>query len=472
VTFDPFRTMAFERVRSGWAAILLLSSGVHCGTTPSGKPPESPHALAAELAADEALDSSRVGGEEAWDDGESEAEEDGERRLTPQLGGGGVAPEINAHWLRSGRPFEDTLRGDWDTPSALMVVYNSTWKRALGRLLSIAHRDLPVYVLATPKDASSREFARWLRGMPFAGLVSIDLDTPWIRDYGPLEVVRPRGISWLDLSYAPDDRPYDDAVPTLLGEVFETSNEREQLPLDGGGIISSGAGLCGITEASFRALGVDMSDPDAVERFLEMVGCRTLALLPELPSESTGHVDMVAQFLSPDLVAIAVPAKDSPPAVRAALARARESLELAAEAHGARLTFVELPIESREDHFYSYVNGLRTPSHYFVPSYSNVSRKLEREVQRRLSAALEGVTVVGVDSDEMIESGGAIHCVTLGLKQHLVPRPLDEQPPQLSWRAPKGRLALRGRAMSHNRGDAALRSPSSALLQSVPRFVR
>jgi agmatine/peptidylarginine deiminase len=471
--------MAIESVRPGWAAILLLACGVHCAVKPSGKPPEAARAPAAELSAAEALESFRGEGEsdDELDDGDIEAEEDetaddAERGFMHRQPPGGVTPQVTAHWLRAGRPFEDTLRGDWDTPSALMVVYNSTWKRALGRLLSIAHRDLPVYVLATPKDAGSREFGRWLRSMPFAGLVSIDLDTPWIRDYGPLEVVRPRGISWLDLSYAPDDRPYDDAVPTLLGEVFQTSNEREQLPLDGGGIISSGTGLCGITEASFRALGVDTTDPDAVERFLEMVGCRTLALLPELPSESTGHVDMVAQFLSPDLVAIAVPSKDSPLQVRGALARARESLELAAEAHGVRLSFVELPIESREDRFYSYVNGLRTPSHYFVPSYSNLSRKLEREVQRRLSAALAGVTVVGVDSDEMIESGGAIHCVTLGLKQHLVPRPLEEQPPELSWRAPEGWLALGGRAVSHDRGGSSLHSSSRALLQSVPRSAR
>ncbi len=338
--------------------------------------------------------------------------------------------------MSAGRPFVDSLRGDWDTPSALLVVYNSTWKRPLRRLLSIAHTDLPVYVLATPKDARSREFLRWLRGMPFAGLVSIDLDTPWIRDYGPLEVVRARGISWLDLSYAPDDRPYDDAVPTLLAEVFETSNQREQFPLDGGGIISSGEGLCGITEASFRALGVDSTDPDRVEGFLETVGCRTLALLPELPSESTGHVDMVAQFLAPDKVAIAVPTRGSSVLVRRALERARMALELAAEAHGQTLSFVELPVESRDDRYYSYVNGLRTPSHYFVPSYSNVSRKLEREVHRRLSEALVGVTVVGVDSDEMIESGGAIHCVTLGLKQHLVPRPPEEQRRELSWKMP------------------------------------
>jgi agmatine deiminase len=420
--------MLCERVGPGWAATLALAGGLHCAAASVGSPatrsPE-PRATGGVLAPRFAIEAPPA-------------------LLEPDPSPVERKPVVNGYWLSAGRFFEDTLRGDWDTPSALMVVYNSTWKRALGRLLSIAHADLPVYVLATPKDARSREFERWLRRVPFAGLVSIDLDTPWIRDYGPLEVVRPRGISWLDLSYAPDDRPFDDAVPTLLGEVFQTINQREQFPLDGGGIISSGAGLCGITEATFRAVGVDTDDPEAVQSFLETVGCRTLALLPELPSESTGHVDMVAQFLTPDKVAIAVPTEDSSAIVRVALARARRALELAAEAHGQTLTFVELPIEIREERYYSYVNGLRTPSHYFVPSYSNVDRKLEREAHRRLSEALHGVNVVGVDSDEMIESGGAIHCVTLGLKQHLVPRPSDELPHQLSWRAPDGRLSRLG----------------------------
>jgi agmatine deiminase len=424
--------MFFERLGPSWAAALALVGSIHCGGASTTSRPFALRPGERDVVPEIVLSSAAAS---AW------PEDDDAVPPLPELGME-RRPQVTTHWLSSGREFADTLRGDWDTPSALMVVYNSTWKRALGRLLSIAHADLPVYVLATPRDARSREFTRWLRRVPFAGLVSIELDTPWIRDYGPLEVVRPRGISWLDLTYAPDDRPLDDAVPSLLGEVFEASNQREQLPLDGGGIISSGAGLCGITEASFLPLGVDTSDPEQVERFLETVGCRTLALLPELPSESTGHVDMVAQFLAPDKVAIAVPTEKSPREVRVALHRARRALELAAAAHGQSLSFVELPIESHRAKYYSYVNGLRTPSHYFVPSYSNVSRKLEREVRRRLSEALDGVEVVGVDSDEMIESGGAIHCVTLGLKHHLVPRPLDERPPALSWRARETRLAL------------------------------
>lgn len=349
--------------------------------------------------------------------------------------------QVSEFWLSAGRRFDDTLRGDWETSSALLVVYNSYWRVPLERLLAFAHDDLPVYVLATPKEARSRDFKAWLQSLPFAGLVSIDLDTPWIRDYGPLEVQRSRGIAWLDLIYSPDERPRDDAVPTLLGEVFATPHEQEQFQLDGGGIISNGEGLCGITEATLRVVGLDTSDPDRVEVFLKTVGCRTLARLPELPTESTGHVDMVAQFLSPTVVAIAVPTEDSSEPIRAALERARHALTQAAAVEGRELTFVELPLVNEDDRFYSYVNGLRTPSHYFVPSYSKVRPALQAEVHRRLRRALTGITLVDVDSDEMIESGGAIHCVTLGLKSSLAPQLLA---PAASVRfTPRSRLARR-----------------------------
>jgi len=121
-------------------------------------------------------------------------------------------------------------------------------------------------------------------------------------------------------------------------------------------------------------------------------------------------------------VAIAAPTADSPPDVAEALLGARQSLAQAAEADGSKLEFVELPMVNHEDLYFSYVNGLRTPGHYFVPSYSQVDPALEALAHARLAGALAGVQVVGVDSDEMIENGGAIHCVTLGLKHPLHPR--------------------------------------------------
>jgi agmatine/peptidylarginine deiminase len=421
--------------RAAWSALLILGTAFGCAGALRNP---SSSAAGVELSIPRAPEAAPAPAEERLPD----------TNFTE--GRAAAAPEVahsGAHWLDARRPFTDTLRGDWDTSSALLVVYNQVWQSPLQRLLVYAHDDVPVYVLATPKDARSAAFRHWFAGVPFAGLVSIALDTPWIRDYGPLEVQSQGGISWLDLVYAPNDRPRDDAVPALLGEVFETPHRAEQFHLEGGGIISNGEGLCGITESSLKELDLD-ADADRWDTFLQTVGCRTLARLPQLPSEATGHVDMLALFLSPGQVAIAVPTADSPPEVREALYQAREALYQAGQAHGRELEFVELPLVNQEELYYSYVNGLRTPSHYFVPSYSFVSPALEGEAHARLQRALPSVSVVGVDSDEMIESGGAIHCVTLGLKYPLSPR--AHRPPGRAIRAPKG--APSGRHVGVGRG--------------------
>jgi len=409
----PLRTASRSPLPWGscWALSLLAACLLHCGTgapassalrAPSAVSPVEQAALAPlSVAVAHRISSTAVG-------------------TAP-----GVAIPIgtSVHYLGTQRALEGTLRGDWDTSAALLVVYNRNWQAAIQRLLAFAHDDLPVYVLATPRDARSAVFHRWFARVPFAGLVSMALDTPWIRDYGPIEVQSKGEISWLDMIYAPEDRPQDDAMPTLLGEVFDVPRQAEpQFHLEGGGIISNGEGLCGITEASLQDLGFAGAREDRWENFLETIGCRTLARLPQLPAEATGHVDMVAQFLSPTQVAIAAPTADSPPDVAEALLGARQSLAQAAEADGSKLEFVELPMVNHEDLYFSYVNGLRTPGHYFVPSYSQVDPALEALAHARLAGALAGVQVVGVDSDEMIENGGAIHCVTLGLKHPLHPR--------------------------------------------------
>ena len=47
-------------------------------------------------------------------------------------------------------------------------------------------------------------------------VLDLDVDTPWIRDYGPLQLEHDSGeITWLDTRYA-RDRPVDDQMPEWL----------------------------------------------------------------------------------------------------------------------------------------------------------------------------------------------------------------------------------------------------------------
>jgi agmatine deiminase len=240
-------------------------------------------------------------------------------------------------------------------------------------------------------------------------------DSPWVRDYGPVQIEVGGDPVWLDFAYR-GERGLDDGIPALLAEHLRIKLERYNVVLEGGALIGNGRGLCAMTEESLAETGVNPAEPEAVDWLLDRLGCRALALLPKLPGELTGHADMLAQFLAPDLVAVAEIDAAAAPAEARALELSVAALRAAAVQLGQPLEVLRLPMPFEGETFYSYVNGTPLRGYFLVPSYSQVSEEVEAEVYRRLDAALPHLELVPVPSDIMIGLGGAVHCMTLGLR--------------------------------------------------------
>lgn len=304
------------------------------------------------------------------------------------------------------------LPGDWEAPDTLLVAHDSEWPEPLAAIIAAAKQDAQVFVVASPAELADPTYMTWLSSHGAEVLVA-DHDTPWIRDYGPMSVVDSEGMfHWLDFRYS-DERPLDDFSPAEVADRLGVELERQAEWLDGGALIGSGTGLCAITDTSLGTLGIDEDDEEQLERFLGAVGCDVLAVVPSLPDEETGHVDLIAQFLSEDVVAVAQDVSAQGP-VADALETAVETLEGAARAHGHPLRIVRVPLAVRGDVFYSYVNVMRLRSQLLVPQFVAVS-ELERDAYETFRAELPGVRITPIAADAMALRGGAIHCVTLGL---------------------------------------------------------
>ena len=87
-------------------------------------------------------------------------------------------------------------RGDWEPAEAFVLAYSSHWSKALTRVATELAREAPVFVLVGPED-SAESVARWWRadGLERVQLVWMRLDSPWVRDYGPLQVYTSQGGS-------------------------------------------------------------------------------------------------------------------------------------------------------------------------------------------------------------------------------------------------------------------------------------
>ena len=250
-------------------------------------------------------------------------------------------------------------RGDWEPIDLLVLVHNPEWERALRFMVERARTRVPVQVLMPVEQQSTSEFRAWSKTR-CVGLSEVKLNTPWIRDYGPLQVFDGSAVTWLDYAYYPDRR-LDDGLPGGLGDLFQVPVQSEIPHVDGGGLVSNGRGLCAMTDTSLADAGMHLQSHTELERFVAEMGCNGLAVLPSLPEEQTGHADVIAQFLAPDVVAVADMSGDGEAAAQNAelLDLAVGALRRTANALGQPLRVVRVPMHASGAVFYSYLNVVR-----------------------------------------------------------------------------------------------------------------
>lgn len=312
------------------------------------------------------------------------------------------------------RPLDRVLRGDFEPPDTLVVAYEEDWVDSLEQIVAAAQGQANVLLLAAPAQKGAWRFRR-LAAKPHVEVLTNALDSPWVRDYGPLQTYEfSAGPLWLDFNYA-WDRPLDDKVPGALSHLFNARVEAPSFELDGGAVVSNGNGLCAVTRTSMIDAGFTDPVADDLETFLASLGCHSTAILPTIPDESTGHADVVAQFLTPDLAMVAWLDPTENAAISLALDQSAETIETAAELGDYPLQIVRIPIRTSGDTFFSYVNSTRLRSRLLVPRFNEMPEELEQGAYATLETALPDVAVVAIDADVMVHLGGAIHCVTLGL---------------------------------------------------------
>lgn len=312
---------------------------------------------------------------------------------------------------------EHRLRADFAPSESVLAVFTWSWPGSMAPLLRSLAAHTRVRLLVEEGNSIPR-VRRWIAGLGHTTADRIEVlpflvDSPWVRDYGPLQVVdRDGAVTWLDSSYP--ERPIDDAVPQTLSALWGTPAIPVTWSLDGGALASRGDGLCVSTWDYFVEHGLPLRASKAAEQMMEQIGCRSLMLLRALPDEPTHHVDLFVQFLSPHQVAVARTDADLWPEAAAILDDAADAL--ADRRWG--LEVVRVPITFELDgQVNSHVNGLRLPDAFLMPIYLRKPSPAALEAERILGEAMPGVQIVRVPAAQMGELGGGLHCATLGLAE-------------------------------------------------------
>lgn len=251
--------------------------------------------------------------------------------------------------------------------------------------------------------------------------VELPHDTMWARDYGPIIVNSKAGHpividAGYDLSREKDDR-----VPRELARLLSLRVVSMPLRLDGGNLLSNGDGLAITTSRLFDENAFDESafgetDYEPMRAVLRRsYGLKRVAVLEPLADEPTGHVDMFATFTSQNTVVVGQYDPEIDPDNAEILDRNARRLSALQTAKGP-LQVVRIPMPSNEDGVWrTYTNVIYANSVLLVPTYAEVDQPQRTQALHTYAKLLPQWKVVGIDASRIIESSGALHCMTMNL---------------------------------------------------------
>ncbi len=277
-------------------------------------------------------------------------------------------------------------------------------------------------------------------------VVEISNDDSWIRDCGATFVKNDQGglraIDWtfnswgglVDGLYFPWDK--DDKVAQKMSEIERVDRYRlDDFVLEGGSIHVDGEGTLITTEECLLSAGRNpqLSKEQIEEILKENLNLKKIIWLKRgiYLDETNGHVDNIANFVKPGLVALAWTDDKNDPQYEISKENL-DILESTTDARGRKIQVAKLvlpkpvTITSTESEGVDAINGSqpRTEGERLAASYVNYytanggiifplfGDPADKIAGQTLENLYPNRKVVGVSAREILLGGGNIHCIT------------------------------------------------------------
>jgi agmatine deiminase len=283
-------------------------------------------------------------------------------------------------------------------------------------------------------NVSDDDFAERVRSLLRRGGVNLEAvrfhlnptDDAWVRDHGPLYVVRYRdgrreraindwGYNAWGNKYPPYDN--DDVVPSRIAEEAGEPLFKPGIVMEGGSLDVNGRGTLITTESCLLNPNRNPHlNREQIEGYLrDYLGVSNILWLGDgiAGDDTDGHVDDMTRFVSPDVVVTVV--EDDPEDENyEALQENYERLLRMKDERGNPLRVIELPMPGPV-----YFEDQRLPASYanfYIANKSVLVPVYRHENDEKACAILQKIftdrKVIAIDSVELIWGLGAIHCVT------------------------------------------------------------
>jgi agmatine deiminase len=334
---------------------------------------------------------------------------------------------------------------EWEEMQAVMVAWR-TYPTVLTEIIRAAREECMVVVccddaatITTAKSILEAANVNITENVTFRVARN---NSVWIRDYGPNSVYTNDvdSLFWVDWIYN-RNRKRDDTLSWGLRQqlnlpLYSTLQAPYDLVNTGGNFMSDGMGTAFASDLIFRnndqiqngegaindVFGTSTHTDSSLNAImLAYMGINRYIKMDELPFDGIHHIDMHIKLLDEEtlLVGEYPPGISDGPQIEANLQYILAHFQTA---YGTPYKVVRIPMPafgnlfppytSAPGRYPTYANSLIINKTVLIPKYLNTPEINNQEAVAIYEKAMPGYKIVPIFCDDMIDQGGAIHCIT------------------------------------------------------------
>ncbi len=244
----------------------------------------------------------------------------------------------------------------------------------------------------------------------------------WIRDYGPISLIKDGQIKWLDFGFNAWGGKYAGSLDDKVTKTLFDANllpideyQRQGFVLEGGAIETDGLGTLLITPCVFTKTRNSSLHTEQIRHSLNVERVILIENGYLLGDDTDGHVDTLVRFCDPHTLAYSS-CDDAQDPHYEPLKAMEAQLKSLTDLSGNPYKLIPLPIPSAkvEDTGRrlpaSYANFLILNEAVLCPTYDDPHDAIMLE---RLAGAFPNRKIVPIPSLPLIQYNGALHCASM-----------------------------------------------------------
>ncbi len=353
--------------------------------------------------------------------------------------------------------FEVRTPAEWEEHQVLLLSWEG-FPNIVRQIADHASREMQVIIFSESPNQTESVLVSSGVDMTNITIQNEDLNTVWIRDFGPWTIYENDVDSLMLVDWIYNRaRPQDDKIPHEAAEelglqIFETSDPPYNLVATGGNFMVDGLGTAFSSELildentqSFynqNIIGYPNSEistfvPQDFESVLDILnrfmGIEEYITMDVLPYDAIHHIDMHMKLLDEETILIGQYPEGvaDGPQIEANIAFIKENFM---SPFGTPYKFVRIPMPP-DGGFYpddygdyrTYANAIFLNRTILVPTYEEQFDIPALDIWRE---QMPGYNIQGINCNDMIWASGALHCITklIGVNDplHIVHKALED----------------------------------------------